>query len=279
MEVILSVIQPTLRASSSLGIDPLYSPVARYIFANRAWGVEDQLIDFKPVLERINEIRLLAVSQLDEAIKNCENSAQLQDPITSHIFKDLRENLYELESFSADERSKRLSREIFGEQTISFNEWFEKANFNEAVGNQIFTTNEQAFAMVIQGPKPEKMRIDYHINNQQELFYQIEGDMILKTIRNGEIVDVNIKEGMLYLLPSKMPHSPRRPEGTLGQVVEHTRSDEECDGLKWYCKCGNLLHEVDVVMKDIVSQLGDLLRSVRSDTQKMTCKKCNYITT
>ena len=79
--------------------------------------------------------------------------------------------------------------------------------------------------MVIGGPNS---RIDYHINqtevrrvtyipctlfltnNLQEFFYQIEGDMVLKVIHNGEFKDIPIKEGEVFLLPGKVPHSPQR---------------------------------------------------------------------
>jgi len=77
--------------------------------------------------------------------------------------------------------------------------------------------------MVIGGPNS---RIDYHINQTevsfkeifikcywariQEFFYQVEGDMILKVIHNGEFKDIPIKEGEVFLLPGKVPHSPQR---------------------------------------------------------------------
>ncbi len=44
----------------------------------------------------------------------------------------------------------------------------------------------------------------------QEFFYQIEGDMVLKVIHNGEFKDIPIKEGEVFLLPGKVPHSPQR---------------------------------------------------------------------
>ena len=80
--------------------------------------------------------------------------------------------------------------------------------------------------MVIGGPNS---RIDYHINQTevkypwsrsklqhdeliilQEFFYQVEGDMVLKVIHNGEFKDIPIKEGEVFLLPGKVPHSPQR---------------------------------------------------------------------
>ena len=46
---------------------------------------------------------------------------------------------------------------------------------------------------------------------------------------------VRINEGEVFLLPSRIPHSPQRPEeGSLGLVVERRREEDELDGLRWY---------------------------------------------
>ena len=68
--------------------------------------------------------------------------------------------------------------------------------------------------MIVAGPNARK---DYHFNETEELYYQVEGDIVVKIIDNGEFKDIPIKEGEIFLLPPKTPHSPQRrsPSGTL----------------------------------------------------------------
>ena len=43
----------------------------------------------------------------------------------------------------------------------------------------------------------------------QELFYQVHGDMALEIIEHGVRRRVVIKEGEIFLLPARVPHSPQ----------------------------------------------------------------------
>ena len=49
--------------------------------------------------------------------------------------------------------------------------------------------------MVVGGPNARK---DYHYNESEELFYQIEGDITVKIQENGKSKDVVIKEGDIF---------------------------------------------------------------------------------
>ena len=49
---------------------------------------------------------------------------------------------------------------------------------------------------------------------------------MLKTIEDGVFRDVTIKEGEILLLPPNVPHSPRRPVGTVGLVIERHKEHE-----------------------------------------------------
>ena len=79
-------------------------------------------------------------------------------------------------------------------------------------------------------------RDDFHINEGEELFYQLKGDMLLVIEENGQQRDIPIKEGEIFLLPGKIPHSPRRFANSVGLVIERERLPEETDALRYYCK-------------------------------------------
>ena len=85
--------------------------------------------------------------------------------------------------------------------------------------------------MIVAGPNARK---DYHYNETEELFYQIEGDIVVKTQQNGKMVKVEIKEGEMFLLPAKIPHSPIRSEGSIGLVIERKSEPHHKDGLMWF---------------------------------------------
>ncbi|XP_065153413.1 3-hydroxyanthranilate 3,4-dioxygenase [Paramisgurnus dabryanus] len=85
--------------------------------------------------------------------------------------------------------------------------------------------------MYVGGPN---IRKDYHIEEGEELFYQVKGDMVLKIIENGKHRDVHIREGEMFLLPARIPHSPQRQAHTVGLVIERRRLKSETDGLRYY---------------------------------------------
>ena len=77
-------------------------------------------------------------------------------------------------------------------------------------------------------------REDYHLDLGSEFFFQMQGNMELPTIQKGQRKLVKINEGQVFLLPSRIPHSPQRQAGTFGLVVERKRNRDEVDGLRWY---------------------------------------------
>jgi len=121
------------------------------------------------------------------------------------------------------------------------------------VGNKVVWEEGDFIAMVVGGPNSRK---DYHVNQTAEFFYQVEGNITLKIIDDGELVDVNINEGDIYLLPPDVPHSPRRPAGTIGLVIEQKRPEGMIDGLLWHCdNCGNKLSEASFTLKNIETDM------------------------
>ena len=107
--------------------------------------------------------------------------------------------------------------------------------------------------MIVGGPNA---RTDYHIDEGPEFFYQLEGEMLLRTVQDGERVDIPIGEGEILLLPPRVPHSPQRFADTVGLVVERARLPHELDGFMWFCdECSNKLYEEFVYVDDIVAFL------------------------
>src|SRR5215510_3387366 len=92
---------------------------------------------------------------------------------------------------------------------INLASWIEEHRdlLKPPVGN-VAVWNSNFLVMVVGGPNA---RSDYHINPGEELFYQVEGDIVLKVLDDGQPRDVPIRQGELFLLPSRVPHSPQRP--------------------------------------------------------------------
>ncbi len=144
------------------------------------------------------------------------------------------------------------------------------------VGNQqLFVDNEDFIVMVVGGPNCRK---DFHFNEGEELFYQLEGDVVLKVMEGGKVKSIPIKEGDLFLLPPRVPHSPQRPKDSVGLVIERYRKDDERDGFMWFCEsCNSKLYEEFFVLEDIVAQLPKVMDRFYSSEEKRTCKSCGSI--
>ncbi len=144
------------------------------------------------------------------------------------------------------------------------------------VGNkQIYLKNSDYIVMIVGGPNSRK---DYHFEDGEELFYQLEGDIVVKTIQDGKQVDVPIKEGEMFLLPPHIPHSPQRGANTIGLVIERYRKPNEQDACMWFCeKCDNKLFEEFFSLEDIVTQLPIVMNGFYSSLEKRTCKKCGTV--
>jgi 3-hydroxyanthranilate 3,4-dioxygenase len=139
---------------------------------------------------------------------------------------------------------------------------------------QIFEGSE-FIVQVVGGPNS---RTDFHVDEGPELFYQVEGEMMLKTVQDGRFVDIAIGEGEIFLLPPRMPHSPQRFRNTVGIVVERQRSANELDGFMWFCpKCANKLHEEFLHVGDIVVDLPPVFERFYSNVAARTCKRCGTV--
>ncbi|XP_062286716.1 3-hydroxyanthranilate 3,4-dioxygenase [Scomber scombrus] len=122
--------------------------------------------------------------------------------------------------------------------------------------------------MFVGGPNTRK---DYHIEEGEELFYQLKGDMCLKVIENGKHKDVHIKEGEMFLLPARIPHSPQRQVNTVGLVVERRRLLTETDCLRYYVdNTTNILFEKWFYCENLGTQLVPIIKEFLASKQHRT---------
>ena len=130
--------------------------------------------------------------------------------------------------------------------------------------------------MVVGGPNARK---DYHYNETEEFFYQLEGEICVTIQQDGKAVKMPIKAGEMYLHPAKVPHSPSRGEGSIGLVIERVRAGKGfTDGLLWFCdNCNNKLHEVYFELKDIENDFQPHYRNYYNNEDLRTCKVCGHV--
>lgn len=140
------------------------------------------------------------------------------------------------------------------------------------VCNKVIYEDAETIVMIVGSPN---IRLDYHVNHTEELFYQIEGDITLTIRENNRAKDIDIKEGEIFLLPASIPHSPQRPKGTVGLVVERKRPDKMLDGFEWYClNCNEKLYQETLELKNIVKDLPPIFERFYNNDEHCTCKSC-----
>lgn len=143
------------------------------------------------------------------------------------------------------------------------------------VGNKSMYVDAGDFiVMVVGGPNARK---DYHFNESEEFFYQLEGDIEVTIQENGKAVKVPIKEGEIFLLPKRTPHNPVRPANTVGLVIELKRREGMKDGLMWFCdKCNHNLHTTYFPLTNIEKDFQPRFKEFYSSKELRTCKKCGH---
>jgi 3-hydroxyanthranilate 3,4-dioxygenase len=130
-------------------------------------------------------------------------------------------------------------------------------------------------AFVTRGPNRRK---DFHINPGDEIFYQLEGELNLHYLNDAKPDLAVLKAGDLFLMPGRVPHSPRRADGSWTFVIERKRSQAEIDRFIWPCeKCGSNLYETDVRFDDPGDAVKEATASLKGNAALATCKECGEI--
>jgi 3-hydroxyanthranilate 3,4-dioxygenase len=145
------------------------------------------------------------------------------------------------------------------------------------VGNKnLYLDAGDFIVQIVGGPNARK---DYHYNETEELFFQLEGDIEVGIQEEGKAVTVAIRQGEIFLLPAKIPHQPRRSANTVGLVIEAKRADRLLkDGLMWFCEnCNHKLHESYFILHDIEKDFISRFKEFYSSEDLRTCKNCGHV--
>ncbi len=139
----------------------------------------------------------------------------------------------------------------------------------------LYVESGDYIVMIVGGPNARK---DYHYNETEELFYQLEGEINVRIQEDGQAVDIPLRAGDMYLHPAGVPHSPMRSEGSIGLVIECKRGGDEKDGLLWFCdNCNTKLHETYFPLTNIEKDFLPRFREFYGSLDLRTCKNCGHV--
>lgn len=154
---------------------------------------------------------------------------------------------------------------------FNLQEWIDQ-NRGDWGQRRVIWRDSDFIAFVTRGPNRRK---DYHINPGDEIFYQLEGELNLHYLKDDKHDVAVLAAGEVLLLPAKIPHSPRRGEGSWTLVIERRRAADETDRFVWPCeKCGNNLYETDVRFDDPSGAVNQATEALKRDSALATCQKC-----
>src|SRR5712692_4412735 len=128
---------------------------------------------------------------------------------------------------------------------LNFKRWIDEHRhlLKPPVGNaQIWEGDRDFMVTVVGGPNS---RSDYHVDEGEEFFYQIEGDITLRVLEHGKPREIPIREGETFL---------------------------------WVCdRCGHELYRESFHLTDIVQQLPPIFARYWGDPKHTTCKQCGHV--
>lgn len=145
------------------------------------------------------------------------------------------------------------------------------------VGNKnLYKESGDYIVMIVAGPNARK---DYHYNETEELFYQLEGSIEVHIQEDGQKKTFTLGPGDMYLHPARVPHSPVRHAGSIGLVVERRRDDLDVkDGLLWFCDtCNHKLYEAYFTLEDIETDFLKHFEHFYGSEALRTCDKCGAV--
>lgn len=162
---------------------------------------------------------------------------------------------------------------------FNLTKWIEenRDSLKPPVGNKnLYKEAGDYIVMVVAGPNARK---DYHYNETEELFYQLEGQIEVRIQEEGQKKTFTLGPGDLYLHPAKVPHSPVRHPGSIGLVVERKRAGMDVDdGLLWFCdNCNHKLYEAYFTLHDIEKDFLGHFKTFYGSAKLRTCENCGTV--
>lgn len=163
--------------------------------------------------------------------------------------------------------------------TFNFNKWLEEHRHElvPPVGNKnLYHESDDYIVMVVAGPNARK---DYHYNETEEWFFQLEGHITVRIQEDGKPREVHLGPGDMFLCPAKTPHSPVREAGSVGLVLERKRAGRGfTDGLLWFCEsCNHSLHAAYFELNNIEQDFLPHFREFYGSESLRTCGECGHV--
>ena len=162
---------------------------------------------------------------------------------------------------------------------FNFNKWLEEHRHElvPPVGNKnLYHESDDYIVMVVAGPNARK---DYHYNETEEWFFQLEGHITVRIQEDGKPREVHLGPGDMFLCPAKTPHSPVREAGSVGLVLERKRAGRGfTDGLMWFCEsCNHSLHAAYFELNNIEQDFLPHFREFYCSETLRTCGECGHV--
>ena len=162
---------------------------------------------------------------------------------------------------------------------FNLTKWIEenRSSLKPPVGNKnLYREADDYIVMIVAGPNARK---DYHYNETEELFYQLEGNIEVHVQEGGQKKTMKLGPGDIYLHPARIPHSPARHPNSIGLVIERKRADLGAkDGLLWFCdNCNHKLYEVYFALEDIEKDFLKHFEDFYGSEELRTCAQCGTV--
>ena len=162
-------------------------------------------------------------------------------------------------------------------RAFNLQQWIEdnKATFSGPVANkEVFPQSEFVF-QIVRGPNA---RNDFHLDPGDEIFYQLRGTIRVDVVEDGKRRQNILHEGDVLLVPAGVAHSPLRPAGSWGLVVERKRHPGELDGILWFCdRCDTKLYERSFPCDNIETEIRSAIEDFYGSAEHRTCKQCGAV--
>ena len=156
--------------------------------------------------------------------------------------------------------------------------WIEanKDAFRPPVANKEVWPESEFIFQIIRGPNA---RNDFHIDPGDEIFYQLEGAICVDVIQpDGTRKRNRLNQGDVLLVPAGVPHSPLRPAGSWGLVVERKRHPGELDGIVWFCdRCDAELYRRQFDCTNIETEVKAAIDAFYAGDANRVCRQCGAV--